>query len=285
MDLDISMARMAHITLEMALEAMARGERTPEPDALPDQTLCELGIWLAQSEREAPTRYDTRYSLMIAHEQFHDQAKRVVTHLAAGHAPGSPHPLADEMAHMRLLSRDIVFLLTSVELEYLHEQHRNEWLAHPLKSLLHRLFDNQHLVLSGEENILDVSHARLAHLRWLQEMFKSFRNRGRHILLDSAESCPLGVWIQNVGLPKYARIAEMTLLNNAHQRFHTQADKSIKWLRKRQDIQAEQAYTEMQTASREILYGLSLIEITLLDEISLRRTQNRIRFSNRRVKK
>ncbi|MEO5362214.1 MAG: CZB domain-containing protein [Magnetococcus sp. DMHC-8] len=278
--LDITFARLAHVMLEAQLETALQGKGPTGPGAfaLPARHRCELGLWLGQHEPpHALVERDAYLQLVMAHDQFHDKAERVIHHLTVTPPTLPPSRLAEEMAQFRLLSRDMVFLLTSLELAYLNEQHRSAWLAHPLKNLLHRLFDDHPAMSSGETEILDISHARLAHVRWQENLCKSFRHRGRHFPMDAEENCVLGNWVRNVGLPGHADLAEMTMLDQAHQQFHAQADKTVQCLQRRQDRRAEQAYAEMLTASREIVYLLSIIESKLLDAASIHRTPNLIR--------
>ncbi|MBF0400961.1 MAG: CZB domain-containing protein [Magnetococcales bacterium] len=279
--LDIAVARLAHLDLEMRLESMIKARDAIDPISLslPAAELCELGVWLTQNLEQGVGQHDSRYQLVAVHERFHRKAERLMASLADSHTAFSSQRWDNDLEEIRRLSREIIFLLTSIELEYLNEQHRSDWLAHPLQGLLSRLFNDHrpHIVLSGEEDILDVSHARLVHLRWLESMFKAFRNRGRHLLLDSGESCALGLWIQQVGLPRHGDLEAMTALDLAHQRFHTQADATIRHLQKRRDLQAEESYGEVQVVSREILYLLSFIESKLLDSSSIRRTRSLVR--------
>ncbi|MEO5354022.1 MAG: CZB domain-containing protein [Magnetococcus sp. XQGC-1] len=270
--LDINVARIAHITLAMQLEAMIRGEISPHQH-IPTLTHCDLGLWLARREAVS-VQHDTYHTLVHHHEQFHQTANHIVAHLTEAIGSASTPKVAGEMAQMQFLSREIVFLLTSMELAHLDAQQRSEWLAHPLKSLARRLFAEEEPLLSGEGDILDVSHARLLHLRWLEGMFHAFRSHHRHIVLNTEESCLLGEWIRKVGLPKWGHLGEMTALDEAHQWFHTQGENIIKYLKTRQNAQADQAYAMMQTDSREILYLLSLLESRLLDDASIRHTKH-----------
>lgn len=270
--LDIHIARIAHVTLVMHLEAVLRGEIPPGQE-LPSPTRCELGLWLAQREEEVVQRDLHHHALVRHHDAFHRTADRVVARLQATPLSG----MAEEVAQLQFLSREIVFLLTAIELEYLNEQHRSEWLAHPLKSLIRRLFEGEHLVLSGEEDILDISHARLLHLRWLNDLFMAFRHHGHHTPPDTEESCSLGVWIQNVGLTKLKHVREMAILDAVHQQFHALAIQTVKRLHRRQDALADQSYADMQTTSREILYLLSVIESKLLEHAAIRQTRHFLR--------
>lgn len=77
-----------------------------------------------------------------------------------------------------------------------------------------------------------------------------------------------------MGLLNYADLAEMALLDHAHQQFHSQAERTIKFLRRGRLLQAEEAYGAVQIASRDLLYLLSRIESKCRDSASIRCTQS-----------
>lgn len=285
--LDINIARIAHLDLESALERVEQGGALPWHGGhpFPSYDACDLGLWLS---RQRQTRHnleqrDVLYQLVPIHEQFHQVAQKLLSDVRRATEQEVPkagvlqQAWLEDREQMRSLSREIVFLLTSMELTFLDEQHKKGWQAHPLKHFMHRLFEGGSLAPEGDEGILDVSHARLVHLRWAENMLKAFRNRGRKVLLESADTCALGVWIHGVGLGKYAHVREMLALDRAHEAFHARAEDTIRALKRRQDQQAEHAYAAMQSFSREITFLLSNIENTLLDEASIRRTESFIR--------
>lgn len=271
-DLDVAVARMAHLSLEMQLESMIthRNTQGETPCHIPPANLCALGLWLADNQQSPQS--DTQNQLFSVHERFHRKAERLVAYLADAGTTLPPQRWVSEMEEIRLLSQEIIFLLTAIELAYLDAQRRHTWMAHPLKELYHRLFDDQQIVLSGEEAVLDVGYARLEHLRWLDALFKSFRNRGRHTWLDSEEQCALGCWIQQVGLSQWADLADMAPLDRAHQQFHTQAARTIQSLQRGRALQAEEAYVAVQAATRELLYLLTRLEMQASHSPSIRST-------------
>ena len=278
--LDINIARLAHLNLESTLESMRHTEQ-PEISQqgllLPSPKTCELGQWLSSRRLQSSAWDDTFYQLIPIHAQFHQTAENMTANLELPANERLQSTLRADKIRLRSLSREIVYLLTSAELQFMNGHNKHVRVAHPLKSLLRRFMGRYYRLLAWNEDLLDVSHERLVHLQWSKKMLQAFRNRGRDSTLDSVNSCSLGNWIYTVGLQRHKEIEEITTLNHLHHAFHDRAKETIRALRRRQDNRAEQAYTAMQEHSHDIIYLLSIIESKLLSEASIHRTESFVR--------
>lgn len=278
--LDINIARLAHLNLESTLESMHRTEKpeiSQQEVLLPSPQTCELGRWLSNRRHQSSAWDDTFYQLIPIHAQFHQTAEKILVNLELPANETLQSSLQADKIHLRSLSREIVFLLTSAELQFMNGHNKQVRVAHPLKSFLRQFMGSYSRILAWNEDLLDVSHERLVHLQWSQKMFQAFRNRGRDISLNSVNGCSLGNWIYSVGLQRHQEIEEITTLYHLHHAFHDRAKETIRALRRRQNNHAEQAYTAMQEHSHDIIYLLSIIESKLLSEASIRRTESFVR--------
>ncbi|MEO5377219.1 MAG: CZB domain-containing protein [Magnetococcus sp. DMHC-6] len=267
--LDLGMARNLHLAWEMDLEALTRGEKSSE--TLPYTRIhqqwedCELGLWLHETGVRQYEAHDAIHQLVQVHKQFHQKADALLTQVLAGHHPGAWKNKFDEV---RSLSREIVFLLTAVEFGALEKQRpirRELTQLNPLQNLIKRLFEGPSRAVEQDQVCLDVSYARLMHMRWSQDLIKSFRHWGQDAHLDSAEICALGVWIHAVGFKKFSEISEIKMLDKVHKNFHEKAEKTIRELQKKHADDAQRAYNETLELSQEVIYLLSLIEYKLLN--------------------
>jgi len=169
------------------------------------------------------------------------------------------------MEEVRALSREIVFLLTAAELDFLESKDLVQFASHPVKSLIQTLFHGLRPNDMENNRILEVSHARLRHLRWSRDLAKAFRHWGRDASLKPVETCELGHWIHAIGFKRGIAIEEIKLLDKKHKLFHSQAEKTIRALRSKKGRRAEEAYTKVVQLSREVIYLLSRIELRFLD--------------------
>lgn len=164
--LNINIARIAHLSLESILESMGPGDDVHsywhEGHPFPSSDVCELGLWLKQRQAAmlvSSARYDALYKLVPVHEQFHQTAQKILKQLSGPASAVQQETLAADKEQMRTLSHEIIFLLTSAELAFLDAQwHKRAWFSHPLQSLSQRLFEEKFLPLSGDDGLLlDVS--------------------------------------------------------------------------------------------------------------------------------
>jgi hypothetical protein len=111
--------------------------------------------------------------------------------------------------------------------------------------------------------ILDITHARLLHLKWASQLSRLFRNFGKGVALQSHAECDVGVWIRTTGLRRYGHIDEIRQLDAIHVRFHDAANQTISHLQQKQFGKAQEHYEIVNTLSREIIYLLTIIEYRL----------------------
>jgi hypothetical protein len=257
--LDIDFARMAHLNWEQDLETMVKNE--DYVTKLESHRDCELGVWLHTVGIKKYKNNNVIQQLIGVHETFHSVAKRVSTDLKHYDQLG----LRMDMKKIRGISREIIFLLTAIELSSLEMQRKSSLLTNPIKHLLHRLFEKPNEIISGSNKQLEIGHARLVHLQWSRNLLNAFHDWGQNSALQSSGNCSLGAWINTVGLQRYQDMPEMHELNNIHQDFHAKAEETIRALRKKNRKKSEQCYEQMLDYSTEVIYLLSVLELHLID--------------------
>ncbi|MBF0273075.1 MAG: CZB domain-containing protein [Magnetococcales bacterium] len=257
---DLGIARMAHVLWESELEEMVQKHR--KTIHLTSHVDCELGVWLHGDGIRELYHLDPVRRLVGVHEQFHQAADRLVSLIAMD----SEENIEREMNRVRSLSRDIVYFITEAELDYLEHKPLSDFSAHPVKSFIHRLF-NIHIPDSGEiekRGVLEVSHARLMHLRWSRQLLRAFQHWGKDSTLEPSDVCSVGVWIQEVGLKSKRIIGIVQELDEKHQLFHTRAEETIRLLRRKNFRRSEDVFNEVVNLGREVLYLLTRIELAFL---------------------
>ncbi|MEI8393189.1 MAG: CZB domain-containing protein [Rhodospirillaceae bacterium] len=264
---DVSMARLVHLDWLVRIErAMAQGQGGA-PAAIQYYRDCELGIWL---HGEARTRYrgcEDIKRLTVEHRRFH----HAVEHALIALHDGDSVKTREYLVGAQHISKDIIYLLTLVELRNLEFINRPS-LARAVISSIGGFFDPHPRWLEPPANknasvSLDITYARLAHLRWAAGLDRGFRNYGKGVALQSHDSCEFGSWIQRIGLKKYGDMREIPLLDIVHREFHEAAARIIRCLQDRMIQRADEAYADVQNLSREIAYLLTLIEFQLDDGI------------------
>ncbi|MBF0626974.1 MAG: CZB domain-containing protein [Magnetococcales bacterium] len=257
---DLSVARIAHVLWEAELEEMVG--QTRKTIRLTSHEECELGTWLHGEGIRELYHLDPIRQLVSVHEQFHHAAERLVSLIAMG----TPEEIEREMNRVRMLSRDIVYRITEAELDYLEHKPLSDFAAHPFKSLIHRLF-NIHLPEqeeSEQRGILEVSHARLMHLRWSRQLLRAFQHWGKDAVLDSADACPVGLWIHETK-SRHPLVQEIIqTLDEKHKLFHLKTEETIRLLRRKNFRKSETTYGEVVFLGREVLYLLTRIEMAFL---------------------
>ncbi|MBL6988762.1 MAG: CZB domain-containing protein [Bacteriovoracaceae bacterium] len=272
-NLDICMARNVHLNWEMELEAIVHGGK--KDIKLQSYNDCELGVWLHTTALDTYKEHDSTRHLVDIHKHFHMSAKEVVASLKQQDQDKAKLHLQE----VRNMSREIISLLTDIELRSLERQNKGK---KPTKArnLLLRLFEGPFSAMPEDFKVLDVSHARLVHLRWARDLTKTFGSRGKNVCLQSANNCALGAWIKDVGLKIHPNIDEIEMLDSVHQSFHKKAESTIHNLIHKRDARADHAYLDMLWFSRETIYLLSLIEFKLLNSDTIFSTQNLLDSSN-----
>ncbi|MBF0212550.1 MAG: CZB domain-containing protein [Magnetococcales bacterium] len=258
--IDFGITRISHVVWESELEELVQHRR--KTVHLSSHQNCELGIWLhGEGIRELYHLSPIR-QLVDVHEKFH----RSALHLLSLVSSSTPENVEKEMQLVRSLSRDIVYLITEAELDYLEHKPLEDFSAHPFKTMIHRLF-NIHIPDfgdSGNRGVLEVSQARLMHLRWSRQLLKAFQHWGRDAILEPAEACFVGIWIREVGSLNRQYEASIRELDEKHQLFHQRAEETIRLLRRKSFRKSEEAYQDVVLLGREVLYLLTRIEMALL---------------------
>lgn len=269
--LDVTIARISHLRWELELEATALGEKTSIH--MPQYQDCELGIWLhSRGQRQIGNR-TLLTDLMEWHRRFHQAGESICSHTLTQQNPPAPMSKSVEelLKEMRHASYQIISMLTQTELEHYGNHPISERPLLPWNRLIHFLFRGPRLANSEKAGILEVSQARLVHLRWANHLPETFRNRGRRVSLESVELCPLSVWIHGTGLKRFGQMPELIRCDQAHQAFHARAEEILNNLRHRRDQHADRAYADLLKLSQEIIYLLSVIEYRLLGDAAIRR--------------
>lgn len=260
--LDISAALNVHLNWEAELESLVRGDTKAE--SLQAYEDCALGIWLHSVGMKKYGHYNETAQLFKIHKEFHKEAAKVVSDLE----DMKQGPAEKAMKKVQYLSREIVYLLSLIELNSLEEE-KNSF--YPFRDFIVRLFYGPHHALLSDTKILDISHARLLHLRWAQSLSKEFR-WGRKAAIEPAETCALGVWIHAVGLKQHKDIPQIKVLDRTHKAFHRKALSTIRTLSKKGHVLSDSIYLETLQLSKDILYLLSQIEISLDGTSSYKQT-------------
>ncbi|MBF0097028.1 MAG: CZB domain-containing protein [Magnetococcales bacterium] len=257
---DFCAARVAHVLWESELEEMVQQRR--KTINLGTYKDCDLGVWLHGDGIRELYHLDSVRHLVKVHEAFHHTADRLVALIFTD----QQQDIAGEMTRLRNLSRDIVYLVTEAELDYLEHKPLGDFSAHPVKSLIHRLF-NIHIPEQGDvekRGVLDVTYARLMHLRWSRQLLRAFQHWGKDAVLATSEACALGVWIQNVKSKDESILAIVKELEEKHQQFHAKAEETVRLLRRKNFRSSEIVYNDVVALGREVLYLLTRVELTFL---------------------
>ncbi|MEO5344122.1 MAG: CZB domain-containing protein [Gammaproteobacteria bacterium SHHR-1] len=127
--LDINHARIVHLEWELKLEeTLQRGRR---PLKIVSHHNCMLGVWLYTEGLVKYRQAPEILRLEELHHNFHDLAQQV----ADAHAERQPALAQELFEELQLESREIVYLLTLIELRILRQKRRFHLLRHPLRSL------------------------------------------------------------------------------------------------------------------------------------------------------
>ena len=264
---DVSLARLAHLDWLVRVEKALAGGAGSAPSALQYYRDCDLGVWLhGEGRRRYRDSADIK-RLAVEHRRFH----HVVEHAVIALHDGKQDETRRLLVSAQHISKDVIYLLTLVELRTLEAIHRPS-LFGALFSSIGALFNDKPQWLKRPSNknasvSLDITYARLAHLHWAAELDRQFRNYGKGASLQSHDACEFGAWINQVGRKKYGHLPEVNLLESAHREFHEASARVIRCLQDRLVQRADEAYADVQNLSRDIAYLLTLIEFQLGDEV------------------
>ncbi len=277
-NLDVNIARIIHLKWEEQLEGLIQGKAS-ENLKLSSHEDCDLGIWIYSSGLQKYAQRPEIWALKDVHKAFHHHALEVIQAVAAG----DPDQAETAMQQVRNLSKEIIYQLTHMELAIIESQSG-------AGGLLRRLTGqgSQHSPLSMVQvsdakgipflrqrskslgaMLLNVNVARLIHMRWTQELERSFRKRGRKLAPQPAEECDLGVWLHGAALKHYQDSETFLKLDEVHKRFHHGADRTISFLNRRHYQDADKAYDTVKELSRDVVFLLTKIEREIEESPSL----------------
>ena len=260
---DINKARLVHLDWLLKIEKLLeRCEAVPEFD-LPGHQDCELGLWLHGEGRVRYRLYPDIRNLAIEHRRFH----QAVEHMLQMIREGDRNKTRDLLNSARHVSKDIVYLLTLLELKTVEQRYQRQ-LGGGVLAFLDRWLSCDANWLEPPKvreanSAVDLTYARLAHLRWSSRLDRQFRNFGSGVALQAHDKCDFGSWILGPGKQKYADLPEIALLDTVHKSFHEAASRIIRDLQSRQFQKADEAYADVQNLSREISWLLTVLEYRL----------------------
>ncbi|MEO5337616.1 MAG: CZB domain-containing protein [Magnetospirillum sp. WYHS-4] len=107
--------------------------------------------------------------------------------------------------------------------------------------------------------MIDISRARLIHLKWLLQLETILRQETIP-QLQSYRSCELGKWIHTEGMVKYNKYPEMSFLEKRHKHFHDTADLLVKLYKSKNYVEAEVALDELKRDSQDLIFMLTMVE-------------------------
>ena len=260
---DINKARLVHLDWVIRIEKSLELGPDSAPCALQHYQDCELGLWLHGEGRSKYRQYDDIRQLTVEHRRFH----HAVEHLLIAIHDGNQVKSKEILIGVRHMSKDIIYLLTLLELRTIEKQ-RTVQLGGGIFAFIDSLFATESAWLEpprarqGSPSV-DITYARLAHLRWASRLDHRFKNYGQGVALQSHDACDFGTWIQKIGMKKYSDLEEIHLLDVVHKSFHEEASRIIRHLQNRHLQKADEAYTDVQNLSREIAWLLTILEYRL----------------------
>ncbi|MBF0255060.1 MAG: CZB domain-containing protein [Gammaproteobacteria bacterium] len=127
--LDINHARIVHLEWELKLEETLRRNR--RHIKIVSHHNCMLGVWLYTEGMVKYKQTPEILRLEELHRNFHDLAQQVADAISQ-----KQDRLAGELFdELQLESREIVYLLTLIELKVVRQKRRFQLLRHPISSL------------------------------------------------------------------------------------------------------------------------------------------------------
>ncbi|CAK0771371.1 putative lipoprotein [Gammaproteobacteria bacterium] len=116
--------------------------------------------------------------------------------------------------------------------------------------------------------MIDLSRARLIHLRWLLQLETLLRKEAIPNL-QSYRSCELGMWLYQEGIKRYGKYPEMSFLEKRHKHFHETADALVDLFKERNYVEAEVALDELKRNSQDLIFMLTMIEYRMIESTGL----------------
>lgn len=264
-ELDVNTARLAHLRWELALEASVNGGDGPAP--MRGHEDCELGHWIYGTGLARYGKHNSVWQLKSTHKRFHHLAEETVVALAAGNQGRA----SEAMASVRRLSGEILYLLTSLELDVIESAmtrangsdipSRFMRMIFPRPQPIDMLSVHYH---GGQDHpALNVTGVRLAHLKWIRDLQWAFRGHGKTRPVQPSEECSLGIWIHGTALRQLGETESLKALDAAHKRFHREVNLVLSSLAHGLLRKADETYEEALTLSGEIVTRLTRLQLDL----------------------
>jgi cation diffusion facilitator family transporter len=257
---DISRARNLHLDWEKTLQVLTTGNE--EKESFPSHEACELGRWLSNVGLRKYWLNESTHKMVTEHRRFHEVGESILEQARQKNRSG----VQQELKLLGLISRDIIFYLTEIELNFLEACSGASVQQQSLKTLFSKVFEESLDKDTQPTPILDVARARLTHLHWLQDLAKRVHSRDRTRGVTSSKDCFLGRWINEVGISNHPESKEILALNEKHERFHLLVEQTVTALAADHDNEADALYEEVVDCSKDLIYSISIIEHKLLDD-------------------
>ena len=268
-ELDVNAARLAHLRWETVLEDLVNGSGVHEP--LKGHEDCDLGTWIYGTGLSRYGKSGAVWQLKTAHKRFHHLAEETMSALAAGMQDRA----VEMLTSVRRLSGEILFQLTSLELDVIEAaiiDARSKDIPSRLMRLLFpkptpvNFISIQSLGGSGSgRHTLNVTGARLAHLKWIRDLQMAFRGHGKGMRAQPSDECSLGIWIHGTAMKELGTTEALKTLDIAHKRFHREVDSVLASLSHGKLRNADEAYEEALALSGEIITMLTRLQLELVD--------------------
>ena len=268
-ELDVNAARLAHLRWETVLEDLVNGGGSHEP--LKGHEDCALGTWIYGTGLSRYGKLGSVWQLKTAHKRFHHLAEETMS----AHAAGKQDRAVEMLAAVRKLSGEILFQLTSLELDVIEAAVKEARTKDIPSRLMRALFPKpislniisiQNLGGSGSgRHTLNVTGARLAHLKWIRDLQMAFRGHGKGMRAQPSDECSLGIWIHGTAMKELGATEPLRNLDAVHKRFHREVDFVLSSLSHGKLRTADEAYEEALALSGEIITMLTRLQLELVD--------------------
>lgn len=141
--LDVNAARLLHIDWLMQLEkALAPGSGASSIKKPQSDSECTLGHWLHNVGRIRYSQFEEIKHLTTKHKTFHHLIDRAISQMIQGQREKSQSILQDA----RQVSKDIIYLLTFIELEIVERERKKYLTLHPFDAIFSLFSDRTKLL-------------------------------------------------------------------------------------------------------------------------------------------
>ncbi|SCA57586.1 conserved hypothetical protein [Candidatus Terasakiella magnetica] len=276
--LDVNVARLAHVGWELELERLALGGSIASSSRI--HANCDLGHWIYSSGLRKYGQFPEIWKLKEEHNNFHTIADEIIDLKLHG---DKDRALA-MINRLRASSRDVVYLLTTLELSVASNDYEgvidqakgafNKFLGaekedEPFPMYLDRTkvpwYAFRKKKMAKLASVFDINAARLNHVIWVQNLGKGFQRNIKLKKIQHADECSLGVWINTIGRENYLKDDEFEHLESSHHAFHELSHKTMSELNRNDYEGADISYQKVIQASHDIVSRLTHLEHRMQD--------------------